>query len=746
MHGHGIDPLPPTFATGLSGHWMQWKGEGPFQGSKCRPARVLDLGFVAAWQQASDAERISDMSAQTDPLARARTVATCALMGMLSVGTAKGLCASPNHSELVQARGRNRATDPGGRDPRKEGKLRSIGTARIKTYTYCPNEHDDPTWRRRQTAMMFCFVHVAMHDREGKYVGFKILMLIFDKGFSTDELVQQGDGGEREISRVGPDQRHAREHAQRASWSGRTSCSARRSRREPGGDGGDAVQAHLHQPGLDQVHGERGRQADGHEGRPYYANMQGTRRPGAPPTPLRSSGRRVGRQAPDRPDGLAQPQALRGTPAPTTRASTCRSRARWTRAASRSTLHPSRSCTPTTGTTAQATSARRSTSSTTAGATSCHDPSVTQHLQRAAAQQMHGNVEPEDCLLRILWKMHKDSNPILSKAQQTRADTFEQNRDSGALALPPHGRTGRPGPAAAQPRGAETEMLSNDSIDKSVAEEAILERRAYGDGAAPRGARRVQGALGAPGRCATSRRAGEGARLVTEWDKQKRAELRSARLQCAARRSTWSSTPRRADAQAAARTTPRRRRRHQARAAAHGARPERQEARKSIPPGYFDVACTGLRSRVKEAGEIAARPQRAQPRPARRPGRPQRARRHGQHRLCAQASRSWPPTSRPLGHWRAFLMHALLQRAAHRRRATSSSCWRCTATRSSRACKPQPRHTHTHRVPAAGSRRSSSCCCAAARAAARACAPSADGAAARGLGQGLGLRLRQERA
>ena len=26
-----------------------------------------------------------------------------------------------------------------------------------------------------------------MHDPEGKYVGFKILMLIFDKGFSLDD-------------------------------------------------------------------------------------------------------------------------------------------------------------------------------------------------------------------------------------------------------------------------------------------------------------------------------------------------------------------------------------------------------------------------------------------------------------------------------------------------------------------------------------------------------------------------------
>ena len=205
MHGHNIDPQPPTFATGLAGHWLQWKGEGPFQGGKCRPARVLDLGFVAAWQQAPDAERICDMSAQTDPVARARTVATCALMGMLSVGTAKGFIASDNHTELVQARkGATVSAAPGGdKDPPDEGKLKKQWNGKIKTYTYHPNEHDANPAEAAKTAMMFCFVHVAMHDVNGKYVGFKILMLIFDKSFSTDDLVKKVMEENADISRAG---------------------------------------------------------------------------------------------------------------------------------------------------------------------------------------------------------------------------------------------------------------------------------------------------------------------------------------------------------------------------------------------------------------------------------------------------------------------------------------------------------------------------------------------------------------
>ena len=179
----------------MPGYWVQYNNTGPFpDGVKCRPARVIDLGFVAAWQQASDAERVSDMTAQTDPVARARTVSTCALMGLLSVGMAKGFVASPFHTELVEARQK---------DPEEFAKASEAaerqGARRTRTA---------PTRRRRsgrsqETAMMFCFVHIAVHNPEGKYVGFKILMLIFDKGFSLDTLVKKVMDENAEIKRSG---------------------------------------------------------------------------------------------------------------------------------------------------------------------------------------------------------------------------------------------------------------------------------------------------------------------------------------------------------------------------------------------------------------------------------------------------------------------------------------------------------------------------------------------------------------
>ena len=148
--GDGITAVPPLFSTGLPGYWVQFSNTGPFpDGVKCRPVRVIDLGFVGSWQQASDAECVSDMAAQTERVAKARTVATCALMGLLSVGMAKGFVASPNHSELAEARRQ---------DPEEVSKVERKLNGKVKTYTYCPNATDGDAALAHETAMMFSFV------------------------------------------------------------------------------------------------------------------------------------------------------------------------------------------------------------------------------------------------------------------------------------------------------------------------------------------------------------------------------------------------------------------------------------------------------------------------------------------------------------------------------------------------------------------------------------------------------------
>ena len=76
-------PLGCIFATALPDTWSQWSNDGPFGvDQKLRPARVLKVGFIAAWQMQKDGEYVGDIETQTDPAAQARTIATCALMGI----------------------------------------------------------------------------------------------------------------------------------------------------------------------------------------------------------------------------------------------------------------------------------------------------------------------------------------------------------------------------------------------------------------------------------------------------------------------------------------------------------------------------------------------------------------------------------------------------------------------------------------------------------------------------------------
>ena len=361
MMGSGIEAQPPVFDTGMPGYWVQYNNTGPFpDGVKCRPARVIDLGFVAAWQQASDAERVSDMTAQTDPVARARTVSTCALMGLLSVGMAKGFVASPFHKELVDARQK---------DPEEFSKAMKRQNGKIATYTYCPNATSVDAVVSQETAMMFCFVHIAMHNPEGKYVGFKILMLVFDKGFSLDMLVKKVMDENAEIKRSGQINGMAEKD--------RTSKLLQQNKLQ---------RTHLTDDNLEataatqykRICGNQdylkflesvGGKTEGQAGRPYYADIAKDTPPGCAVHAFeKDPNDEFGGQHPIGPTISHNMKRLRSRRAPNAQASTCSRRARWTRAASPSSC-TSASWTRASGSTSTATSTHRSTSRTTAGAT-----------------------------------------------------------------------------------------------------------------------------------------------------------------------------------------------------------------------------------------------------------------------------------------------------------------------------------------------------------------------------------------
>ena len=602
--------VPPVFATGLSGHWVQVTNAGPFKpGKLCRPAHVIDLGFVGAWQQASDAEYISDMTAQTETLARARTVATCALMGMLSVGTAKGLVASPNHSELVHAKAESENNDNADENDEndagaKEAKLKKRLNGKIKTYTYCPNASSPDANLRGQTAMMFCYVHVAMHDREGKYVGFKILMLIFDKDFSSDELVRKVMEENALIKASG--QINGMPEEQR---NGKLERQNKLQRSQINDENLETTAQIQYRRICNNQHWIKfmdtlGRGIEGHEGRPYFQNIKEDTRAGCVTDPFVRHDAWGGKhpigpsvshnhKRYEAPNNVAEGHPgvnvsiagtldARGVPID---------------------LHPSL-VDPTKWYDAKGHFDPPQYVKDNGWCHMCHDSSITNIFSAPLPQKMHGNVEPDDILLHQFWELYKDSNPILVKAQHNGMVTFEQNRDSVRSLFhreddldPEQQRLSR--------AVLETDLLSNDSIDKSAAEEAIIERRAYGTTNQEKNGNVWVFSVRQILRDISIEQEKVHA-MTIEYDKQRRADLRSA---------NYNAQP--GSAQVLNRKTEtRKRQRDHADATtaciklglqrvehAYG----RKKARKFIPPGYFDVAYTGLRDALKEAGEIAMR-------------------------------------------------------------------------------------------------------------------------------------------
>jgi hypothetical protein len=593
--GQGISPVPPVFNTGMPGYWVQYTNTGPFpSGVKCRPARVIDLGFVAAWQQASDAERVSDMTAQTDPVARARTVSTCALMGLLSVGMSKGYVASPFHSELAQARQR---------DPEELSKEQKRLNGKVKTYTYCPNASSTDPAACQETAMMFCFVHLAVHNPEGKYVGFKILMLVFDKGFSLDLLVQKVMDENDDINRSGKingmPEKDRTQKLQQQNKLQRTHLTDDNLESTASTQYKRITSSQDYLKFLESVGG----QTEGQHGRPYYADIANDTPPGCavhrftkdpndewggqhPIGPSISHNMKRFVPPSDETPGVSVFTAgvldARGKPI---ELHECFMDPRlWFD--DEGNFDPPQHV------------------KDNGWCHMCHDVTVTNIMSVPLPHKMHGNVEPDDCLLRIFWKLNKESNPILKKAQQRGLRSFEQNRDS-VLALF-HRMEDSMDPEQQKLARAvlETEMLSADSLDKSAAEHEVLEHRAYGKTQTEKGDKWVL-SVRQPLRDISIEQMKVHA-MVNDDDKQKRIDINRKDYDMG------EGAPSDFDVKGAMKA---RRLEHaeatrstiklglQRFAHTYG----RAKCVKLIPPGYYDVAKVGLDAAVKEAGEIAKR-------------------------------------------------------------------------------------------------------------------------------------------
>ena len=196
--GFGIKSLPAAFETALPGTWITWSDTGfPFRpGEEPIPARTLAINCKKK-NFANDAQRLGDFETHTDPVSRASSIATSALIGMLTTGTSKGWLCSPNHSELQTPKAREMEGE-------EKDKLKKKLQGNIRAYTYAPNSKSSDVRRRDDTAMQFGWNIEEVYNRSGTEVCFyRIYKQVYDHGHSDDELWRQLMNESSEIKRAG---------------------------------------------------------------------------------------------------------------------------------------------------------------------------------------------------------------------------------------------------------------------------------------------------------------------------------------------------------------------------------------------------------------------------------------------------------------------------------------------------------------------------------------------------------------
>ena len=725
IHGAGIDPIPPVFATALPDTWSQWSNDGPFGvDQKLRPARVLKVGFIAAWQMQKDGEYVGDIETQTDPAAQARTIATCALMGIQTMGTAKGFLCSSNHSELTSARASDLEED----DLKK---LKQRLNGKLKSYTYCPNRRSSDPVEREETAMQFCWGLCYCYDEQEKFIGFNYYMLIFDKGFSNDELVKKLIEENAEIKRQGlmcgvpEEQRNQRmerqNKLQRAQVSDEDLAKSSWLKWKLICHNGDYLKM------MECVGGK----TEGNCGRPFYNDIQRDTPPNCAFRSIERDDEFGGRH----PIGPSISHNHKRFELPNNRSpgdpGINASLAGMLDAKGRplgihSSLRDPRDWYDAEGNFEPPQHVRDN-----GWFYVCHDPSVTNLFKAPLPHKMHGSVAPADCLLKIFWDLHKNTSPILKKAQERGKLTFEENRDS-VLALFHHEQdTMDPDQARLSRAVNDTDMLSSDSLDKSAAEEARIEYRAYGDKktSEKHGDMWVLSVRQALVDVSIDQEKVHA--MTQQHDKRRRAEISSADY--AARQAECRVHDQKEET--------RKRQRDHAEATDAAVRLglqrfqhtfERKKARKMIPPGWYDVANTGLKEALREAGDIAARRATCGLGRSVNPEDPDAA--VGTANIGQAHRQSYIATDfTAFGQWRAFIMH--LFSAGVRISGDNVKLMLECYIHAVCLCTLKPFSTHSHAARATAGmaplrstshskRCPSSFCCAVGRERARACGPS----------------------
>ena len=646
MMGDGIKPIPPAFMTGISGYWAQWgNGVSPFRdGNFPRPARVLSL-VVPLEFIAKDASRIGEWETLSDEAARSRQVTTAALLGMLTTGTAKGWTCTSEHTELA-------TTQQEGPSAEQQYQNRKALNGNVKTYTYRPFATAEDADEKAYTAAQFGWFLEELFDPEKtKIVAIRILKLIYCASHSDDELWRNLIEETSEITRAGninavPEalrkprmmQQNKLQRMQIADDNlGETAST--QWKRIPSMS--VLIRHMLHYAGA----------TESSRGRPLYTDMARDTAPGSADRPLEGDPAWGGRHPLGPSVALnfkrfAHPDAVRpGHPG----VNACIAGA--VDAAGNPLKILSAQCNPNNYFDEDGTFRPPDEVEELGALWACHDSSVRNIFNVPFPRPVHGSVVPDEVLLKMYFDLKKDTDPMLRRTQRGDAPKqFEEVRDMVEVAFGAYASE-RDAMAAAVSKGIlETEMLSYDSIDKTVAEQERLDRRAYET-------RNVD-------------------KVGNVWVLEPRQVLRDISLEIERIMGLVDESDKQARAALAANpaaTAEARREAHQQRQALHSEqvdaaikfglrRFEHAFASKklaaSIPPGWRDICHTGLREALKEAGEISAKKREGGDRRRVNPddanvkvGTANLAFSQDQSLVCKDIS--------PWGHWRCFLMYML---------------------------------------------------------------------------------------
>ena len=646
MMGHDIKPSPACYQTGLPGYWAPWnKNSSPFTpGAEPRPARVLCHNIVSEFI-AKDAARIGEWETLSDPGARARQVTSAALLGMLTTGTAKGWTCTDDHTELLQAASQDKDLS--------EAKSKLNGN--VKTYTYRPhaNSLDASPAEKELTSTQFgWFLEELYSPDKTKVVAIRIFKLIYCASHSDDELWRNLIDETSEITRAGninaiPEalrkpklmQQNKLQRSQINDEDLENTASTQWKRI----DSMSALTKHLlHHAGA----------GDGNRGRPLYADMAKETAAGCIDRSLESDKKWGGKhplgpsvalnfkrfKAPNElyPDHPGINVAIAGTV---------------DAAGNQIKILPVQ-CDPGNYFDANGTFRPPDEVEELGALWACHDNSVKNIFNVPFPRPVHGSVVPEDVLLRAFFELRKNDDKMLRRTQQCDPPkTFEEVRDVVEVAFNSM-TTERDAVAAAISKGIlNTEMLAYDSIDKTVAEQERLDRRAY----EKRNVDKVGEVWVLEPRQVCKDISLELERIfsmIDEYDKRERIEhARSAKKKARIQRQedAFVRQKKHCDMVEACLRLGVRRFEHAFAS---------KKLASTIPPGWRDICHTGLRAALKETAEIGVRlagrnmGRKVDPDHVNaKAGTANMAFAHGQTLVRKDLT--------PWGHWRCFLTHML---------------------------------------------------------------------------------------